>query len=138
MLDDYAHNPAQITALAAALRGYYPGRRLIAVFEPRQHRRTAMFTAEFGHSLAAFDACLLLPISPGLGDEQYGQHASLATLADAAVSHGQLQVVICSGYDDAAQALAGMTRAGDVVVSFGTGSPYLVLDRVAAAASAAS
>ena len=48
MLDDYAHNPAQITALARALRGYYPGRRLIAVFEPRQHRRTAMFTAEFG------------------------------------------------------------------------------------------
>jgi UDP-N-acetylmuramate-alanine ligase len=24
MLDDYAHNPAQITELARALRGYYP------------------------------------------------------------------------------------------------------------------
>jgi Mur ligase family, glutamate ligase domain len=35
MLDDYAHNPAQITELARALRGYYPGRRLIAIFEPR-------------------------------------------------------------------------------------------------------
>jgi UDP-N-acetylmuramate--alanine ligase len=67
MLDDYAHNPDQITALARALRGYYPGRRLIAVFEPRQHRRTVLFTAEFGQALATFDACLLLPISPGLG-----------------------------------------------------------------------
>jgi UDP-N-acetylmuramate--alanine ligase len=138
MLDDYAHNPAQITALARALRGYYPGRRLIAVFEPRQHRRTALFTTEFGRALAAFDACLLLPISPGLGDEHYGQNASLGTLADATVSRGQLQVVTCAGYDDAAQALTGMTRAGDIVVSFGTGSPYLVLDQVAAAASAAS
>lgn len=138
MLDDYAHNPAQITALARALRGYYPGRRLIGVFEPRQHRRIVMFTAEFGHSLAAFDACLLLPISPGLGDEQYGQHASLSAIASATVSHGQSQVVTCAGYDDAAQALAVMIRAGDIVVSFGTGSPYLVLDRAAAAASAAS
>jgi UDP-N-acetylmuramate--alanine ligase len=138
MLDDYAHNPAQITALARALRGYYPGRRLIAVFEPRQHRRTVMFTAEFGHSLAAFDACLLLPISPGLGDEHYGRHASLGTLADATASNGPLQVVTCAGYDDAAQRLTGMIRAGDIVVGFGTGSPYLVLDRVAAAASAAS
>ena len=51
---------------------------------------------EFGQSLAAFDACLLLPISPGLGDEHYGQHASLSTLADATVSHGQPQVVTVS------------------------------------------
>ena len=138
MLDDYAHNPAQITELARALRGYYPGRRLIAVFEPRQHRRIAMFTAEFGQALATFDACLLLPISPGLGDEHYGQHASLGPLADAARSHGQLRVVTCAGYDAAAERLTGMIRAGDVVVSFGTGSPYLVLDRLAAAASAAS
>ncbi len=137
MLDDYAHNPAQITALGAALRGYYPGHRLIAVFEPRQHRRTALFTAEFGQALAAFDTCLLLPISPGLGDD-YGQHASLGALADTAGSHGQPQVVTCAGYDDAAQTLTGMIRAGDVIVSFGTGSPCLVLDRVAAAASAAS
>jgi hypothetical protein len=47
-------------------------------------------------------------------------------------------VVTCAGYDAAAEALTGMIRAGDVVVSFGTGSPYLVLDRLAAAASAAS
>ncbi len=137
MLDDYAHNPAQITELARALRGYYPGRRLIAVFEPRQHRRIAMFTVEFGQALATFDACLLLPISPGLGDEHYGQHASLGTLATAARS-GQLQVVTCAGYAAAAETLTGMICAGDVVVSFGTGSPYLVLDRLAAATSAAS
>src|SRR6266536_1056274 len=52
MLDDYAHNPAQIGALAEALRGHYPQRRLIAVFEPRQHRRTALYCVEFGQALA--------------------------------------------------------------------------------------
>ena len=134
MLDDYAHNPAQISALAEALRGYYPQRRLIAVFEPRQHRRTAMYYAEFGQALAAFDVCLLLPIAPGLGDETYGQQASITTLREAAARHGSSRVVTCHGYDDAADTLASMMRAGDVVVSLGTGCPYLVLDRLAASA----
>ncbi len=138
MLDDYAHNPAQITALACALRGYYPGYRLIAVFEPRQHRRTALFYPEFARALAKFDVCLLLPISPGLGDEQYGRQASLGTLREAAVRHGHIRVVTCDGYDAAADTLTGMIRAGDVVVSFGTGRPYLVLDQLAAPAAAAS
>ena len=59
-----AGNAGRITR---ELRGYYPGRRLIAVFEPRQHRRTALFYPEFARALAKFDAWLLLPISPGLG-----------------------------------------------------------------------
>jgi UDP-N-acetylmuramate--alanine ligase len=138
MLDDYAHNPAQITALARALRGYYPGRRLIAVFEPRQHRRTALFYPEFGRARAKFDACLLLPISPGLGDDDYGQDASLGTLREATIRHGHIRVVTCDDYDAAAVMLTGMIRAGDVVVSFGTGSPYRVLDQAAAAAAAAA
>jgi len=138
MLDDYAHNPAQIDALAEALRGYYPQRRLIAVFEPRQHRRTALYCTEFGQALAAFDACLLLPISPGLGDETYGQQASINMLREATVRHGKSRVVTCGGYDDAASTLASMVRAGDVVVSLGTGRPYLVLDRLAASAGCAA
>jgi len=138
MLDDYAHNPAQISALAEALRGYYPQRRLIAVFEPRQHRRTALYCAEFGQALAAFDACLLLPISPGLGDETYGQQASISMLREAAARHGNSRVVTCGGYEDAASTLASMVRAGDVVVSLGTGRPYLVLDRLAASAGCAA
>ena len=68
----------------------------------------------------------------------YSQHASLGTLADASRSYGQLPVITCAGYDAAAETLTGMIRAGDIVVSFGAGSPYLVLDRLAAAASAAS
>ena len=93
-----------------------------------------MYYAEFGQALAAFDACLLLPISAGLGDETYGQRASITMLREAAARHGNGRVVTCGGYDDAASTLAGMMRAGDVVVSLGTGRPYLALDRLAASA----
>lgn len=138
MLDDYAHNPGQIAALTAALHGYYPQRRLIAVFEPRQHRRTALYCDQFGQALAGFDACLLLPISPGLGDREYGHTASLHAVRGAITRHGGHPALICDGYHHAAIALAEMTGFGDVVVSIGTGSPYLVLDELAALIERAS
>lgn len=97
-----------------------------------------MYYAEFGQALAGFDVCLLLPISSGLADETYGQQASITILREAAARHGTSRVVTCRGYDDAASALASMMRAGDVVVSLGTGSPYLVLDRLAASAGRAA
>jgi UDP-N-acetylmuramate--alanine ligase len=133
LLDDYAHNPDQIDALVQALRAYYPGQRLIGIFEPRQHRRTELYYAEFGQALAGFDACLLLPISPGLGDDEYGHTASLDVLRDATTQHDTTRVLVSNSYDDAAVTLASMVRTGDVVISFGTGSPYQVLDRLASA-----
>lgn len=138
MLDDYAHNPAQIQALALALRGYYPQRRIIAVFEPRQHRRTALYCDQFGQALASFGACLLLPISPGLGDQEYGHLASLGAVRDAITRHGGPPARICDSYDHAAAVLAGVVRYGDVVVSVGTGSPYLALDTLASMIELAS
>lgn len=131
MLDDYAHNPDQIQALAVALRGYYPQRRIIAVFEPRQHRRTVLYCDQFGQALAGFTACVLLPISAGLGDQEYGRTASLDGVRDAITRHGGPPARICDGYDHAAAVLADMARYGDVVVSAGTGSPYLALDALA-------
>jgi UDP-N-acetylmuramate--alanine ligase len=138
MLDDYAHNPAQIQALAQALRGYYPQRRIIAVFEPRQHRRTALYCDQFGQALAGFGACLLLPISPGLGDQEYGRIARLGAVRDAITRHGGPPARICDSYDHAAAVLADVVRYGDVVVSLGTGSPYLALDTLASMIERAS
>jgi UDP-N-acetylmuramate--alanine ligase len=131
MLDDYAHNPDQIQALAAALRGYYPQRRIIVVFEPRQHRRTVLYCDEFGQALAGFAACVLLPVSAGLGDQEYGRTGSLGAIRDAITRHGGPPARICDSYDHAATVLADMARYGDVVVSAGTGSPYLALDALA-------
>jgi UDP-N-acetylmuramate--alanine ligase len=130
LFDDYAHNPDQIEALASALRAYYPGHRVIGIFEPRQHRRTALYCNEFGQALAKFDACLLLPISPGLGDQKYGHTASLSAVRDAIIPHSRTRVLLSDGYQHAATMLASVVRVGDVVVSFGTGSPYQVLDHL--------
>ncbi|HET8837681.1 MAG TPA: UDP-N-acetylmuramate--L-alanine ligase [Flavobacteriaceae bacterium] len=64
LIDDYAHHPAEITAVANAVKEMYPNRKVLAVFQPHLFSRTRDFANEFAESLAAFDKVLLLDIYP--------------------------------------------------------------------------
>jgi UDP-N-acetylmuramate--L-alanine ligase/UDP-N-acetylenolpyruvoylglucosamine reductase len=64
-MEDYAHHPAEIRALLSSLRARVStGGRLIAVFQPHRHSRTAKFKAEFAASLALADSVHLLDVYP--------------------------------------------------------------------------
>ena len=63
LIDDFAHHPTEIEATLEALRQKYPGRRLIAIFEPRSLTagRSFFFDA-YLRAFAAADLVLLAPI----------------------------------------------------------------------------
>ena len=69
LVDDYAHHPTAISATLEAARRRYPGRRLVAVYQPHMFSRTKTFFEQFLH---AFDLCA----RAGRGD---GKAASLPT-----------------------------------------------------------
>jgi UDP-N-acetylmuramate: L-alanyl-gamma-D-glutamyl-meso-diaminopimelate ligase len=54
VVDDFGHHPTAVRETLAALAGRFPGRRLVAVFEPRSNTsRRAVFQREYAE---AFDA----------------------------------------------------------------------------------
>lgn len=63
-IDDYAHHPTEIDAVHQAVSELYPGREVLAVFQPHLFSRTRDFADDFAKSLSAFDAVLLLDIYP--------------------------------------------------------------------------
>ena len=63
-IDDYAHHPKEINAVYQAVREMYPGKKVLAVFQPHLYSRTRDFIAEFGASLSQFDEVMLLDIYP--------------------------------------------------------------------------
>ena len=63
-IDDYAHHPTEINALHQAVREMYPGKKVLAVFQPHLYSRTKDFAVGFGESLAQFDEVYLLDIYP--------------------------------------------------------------------------
>ncbi|UGU14881.1 UDP-N-acetylmuramate--L-alanine ligase [Sinomicrobium kalidii] len=63
-VDDYAHHPTEIDAVCQAVREMYPGKKVLAVFQPHLFSRTRDFMDEFGKSLSGFDQVVLLDIYP--------------------------------------------------------------------------
>lgn len=63
-IDDYAHHPTEINAVHQAVRELYPGKKVLAVFQPHLFSRTKDFADDFAKSLAQFDDVLLMDIYP--------------------------------------------------------------------------
>lgn len=79
--DDYAHHPTEIRASLEALKGKYPGKQLVAVFEPHQQSRTKLLFNDFVEALKIADSVFIAPIfiSREVADDSVSNH----TLAEA-------------------------------------------------------
>ncbi|WP_452218928.1 UDP-N-acetylmuramate--L-alanine ligase [Lacinutrix undariae] len=64
LIDDYAHHPEELKAVHQAVREMYPGKKVLAVFQPHLYTRTRDFADEFAAQLSCFDSVLLLDIYP--------------------------------------------------------------------------
>ncbi|WP_340154221.1 UDP-N-acetylmuramate--L-alanine ligase [uncultured Winogradskyella sp.] len=63
-IDDYAHHPEEIKAVHQAVREMYPGKKVLAIFQPHLFSRTQDFVDGFAENLSKFDELLLLDIYP--------------------------------------------------------------------------
>lgn len=63
-IDDYAHHPTEINAVHQAVSELYPGKEVLAIFQPHLFSRTKDFADDFAKSLSQFDEVILLDIYP--------------------------------------------------------------------------
>ncbi|MCW2120538.1 UDP-N-acetylmuramate--L-alanine ligase [Flavobacterium sp. 7A] len=63
-IDDYAHHPTEINAVHQAVRELYPGKKVLAIFQPHLFSRTNDFADDFAKSLSVFDETILMEIYP--------------------------------------------------------------------------
>ncbi|MDY7394523.1 UDP-N-acetylmuramate--L-alanine ligase [Aureibaculum sp. 2210JD6-5] len=64
LIDDYAHHPTEIDAVANAVGELFPKEKILAVFQPHLFSRTRDFIDDFAKSLSKFDELILLDIYP--------------------------------------------------------------------------
>jgi UDP-N-acetylmuramate--alanine ligase len=118
VVDDYAHHESEISATIEAARQAYPGRRLVAVFQPHLFSRTRDHGEAMGGALAVADLVVVTDVYPAREDPIPGVTGELvvksARLAGADVMWVQ------SRHELAGQ-LADRVRQGDVVVTMGAG-----------------
>ncbi len=120
VMDDYAHHPTEICATLDALRGAYPDRRLVAIFQPHLYSRTRDFLDGFGQSLALADDLIVTDIYAAR--EQPIEGVNARDILDRAVAHNPaLPAVFVPDKNDIPKMLAGLARPGDVCVFMGAG-----------------
>ncbi len=116
VVDDYAHHPAEIRASIEALRGRYPGRRLVVVFQPHLYSRTADLLSEFAEALSRAEHLVLTDIYPA-------REAPIPGVSSARIAE---QVACPVDYVPSRHLLprlvAAAVRPGDVVVGMGAGT----------------
>lgn len=128
IVDDYAHHPSEIRATLNAARTGWPGRRIVAVFQPHRYSRTSQLMDEFATSFGDADVVVLTEIYapapeqpiPGVSGER------LAQLTRRALNGMKHEVHFAPGLCDAVDVLRETVVPGDIVITMGAGDVWKV------------
>jgi UDP-N-acetylmuramate--alanine ligase len=118
VVDDYAHHPTEVTATLSAARQAFPGRRLMAVFQPHLYSRTELHGEALGKALAAADVVVVAPIYAAREQPMAGVTHQLVVRG--AVRAGAATVAVRER-DRLTGHVSRVVRSGDVVFTLGAG-----------------
>lgn len=117
-IDDYAHHPSELAATLQATRQAFPGRRIVAVFQPHLFSRTQVHGEAMGRELARADLAIVADIYaareapvPGVTGEVVAQAVGFTGGRSIFVPHRK----------DLDEVVAEQATAGDVVITLGAG-----------------
>jgi UDP-N-acetylmuramate--alanine ligase len=118
VVDDYAHHPSELAATLSAARQAFPGRRLVAVFQPHLYSRTAAHGEAMGEALAVADLVFVTEIYPAREQPIAGVSGQqVAAAAERAGADTRFEPTRANVGRNVYQEL----RAGDVVLTLGAG-----------------
>ena len=120
VVDDYGHHPAEIAATLATARQVFPGRRIVAAFQPHRFSRTQAHFGEFCKVFDQVDMVLLTEIYAA--SEKPIPGVSGQSLAQGVQQVSTTPVHYYQTLDAMAQALPELLREGDVLLTLGAGS----------------
>jgi UDP-N-acetylmuramate: L-alanyl-gamma-D-glutamyl-meso-diaminopimelate ligase len=121
VIDDFAHHPTAVEKTLASIRMRYPGRRVLACFEPRSLTAgRAFLLAGYSRAFALADRAYFAPIfhHARLAPEE---RLDLATLA-AGLSGAGTPCVLAPDLESLRQQVLAEAKAGDVVLTMSSGS----------------
>lgn len=130
VVSDYAHHPTAISSTLKAAREFYPHRRLVVVFQPHQHNRTARLFTKFETAFEAADFVILTEIFDVLGRENLQDKAfSGEALAKAVEKHGKY-TIFAPTLERARQQIDEFVEPNDVLLIMGAGNIYQLAENL--------
>ena len=125
--DDYAHEPAEVDAAVAGARSVVGEGRVIAIHQPHLYSRTQRFAPQFA---AAYeknaDYTIVLAVDGAREDPVPGVSGQL--VVDGFVDKSK--VILLEDWQEAADHMASIARAGDIVMTLSCGTVYKMVPQI--------
>jgi UDP-N-acetylmuramate--alanine ligase len=128
ILDDYGHHPTEIKTTLDALRGGWPDKRIVVVFQPHRFTRTQALFDDFTRSFYQSDLLVLLPIYPA--GEQPIEGVDSCALYESIIAHKHKEVVYMDNFRSTASYLKDILISGDILLTLGAGDVWRVGEKV--------
>ena len=129
LIDDFGHHPVEVEVTLAAVRGAYPGRRLVLAFQPHRYSRTRDLFEDFVKVLGGVDVLLLAEVYAA--GEAPIVAADGRALAHALRARGKIEPIFVEAINDMPDTVISVVRDGDVVITMGAGSISTVPGKLA-------
>ena len=119
LVDDYGHHPRELAATIQAAREGWPEKRLVVAFQPHRYTRTRDLFDDFAEVLSQADVLFLTEVY-GAGEAPIAG-ADGRGLARAIRSRGRVDPVFVQKAQELPEALAGVLKDGDLLLTLGAG-----------------
>src|SRR5690606_38354799 len=103
LVDDYGHHPTEVAANIRAIRGGWPDRRLVMIYQPHRYSRTHDLYDDFVEALSGVDFLLMLDVYAA--GEKPISGADSKSLCRSIRQRGQLDPVLVKQVDELKQLL---------------------------------
>ena len=121
MIDDFAHHPTAVAETLRAVRARYPGRRIVALFEPRSYTaQIKAFQQGFEDGLREADAIIIAGL---FHPERYSKQMAISPdeMIDNLQRAGR-EAAFIPAADEIVAYLTPRLQDGDVVVAMSNGA----------------
>ncbi len=131
VVSDYAHHPTAIANTIEAAREFFPGRRLLAVFQPHQRNRTQKLFEEFKESFSKVDLVVLSEIYDVAGREAENINISSKDLALAIIEDDPVKEIHYEpNLTQTIEKINSLIKEDDVVLVMGAGDIYKIVNQI--------
>ena len=128
MIDDYGHHPNEVLAIIKALRGGWPARRVVMLYQPHRFTRTRDLFNDFVTVLSQVDVLILLPVYAASELPLAG--ASSKDLYKAVINNNFHNCYYFDSFNELYNNLAIIIKSEDIVVVQGAGDISQVAEKL--------
>jgi UDP-N-acetylmuramate--alanine ligase len=125
LYDDYAHHPTEVNKTLAAVRGMYPDKQIICVFQPHTYSRTKALFDDFTRCFSTADEVVILDIYSSAREEKDLSISSELLVNELKKTHNN--AIFLPTLSDVVKYLNNRQIGGDtVIITMGAGNIYRI------------